>query len=242
MAEAKTEPGSILVVAALERELAPLARRRDHAIHLLVTGEGRTNTRRALEPAIEAMKPRAVIGIGFAGALSESLAVADLVIARRVIGDSGAIDATPRLVTAAVETGLDRILTGVAITVDEVIGEAEAKARLGKTIAGEQVGVVDMESFALAEVCVQRGLPFVVARAVTDLLDEDLPVNFNRCRGVDGRVSELRVLREAIKRPSSIAGLRELNRRAGVCARRLADFAGRFASVIDQKGIRGRRP
>jgi adenosylhomocysteine nucleosidase len=242
MSEAKTEPGPILVVAALERELAPLARRRRPAIQLLVTGEGRVNAKRALEPAIEAMNPRAVVGIGFAGGLSPSLGVADLVIAQRVIGESGTIDATPGLVAAAAEIGLDRVLTGVAITVDEVICEAEAKARLSETIAGEPIAVVDMESIVLAEVCGHRGLPFIVVRAVTDLLEEDLPVNFNRCRDADGRVSEMRVLKEAMRRPGSLAGLRELNRRAGVCAGRLADFAGCLARLIDEKRIMGLRP
>jgi adenosylhomocysteine nucleosidase len=231
--EEESGPAPILVAAALGRELAPLARRRGLAIRLLETGEGRTNAARALEPAIEELKPRAVLGIGFAGALSRSLGVADLVIARRVVGDSGAIDATPSLVKAAGETGLDRVVVGLALTVDEVISEAEQKVRLSETIAGEPVGIVDMESLAIAEVCARRGVPFVVVRAVTDLLDEDLPVNFNRCRGVDGRVSEIRVIKEAMRRPGSIRGLRELNRRAGRCSRRLADFAGRFAMIIE---------
>src|SRR5262249_6531667 len=64
--------GKILVAAALGRELQPLKRERRSDLLLVETGEGTTNASREIGRALDAA-PRAVVGIGFAGALSSSL-------------------------------------------------------------------------------------------------------------------------------------------------------------------------
>jgi nucleoside phosphorylase len=62
-------------------------------------------------------------------------------------------------------------------------------------LSANEVGFVDMESTAVADVCASRGLPFLIARSITDLLDEDLPLDFNLCRGEDGRVDSKLVMK-----------------------------------------------
>ena len=225
----------MLVVAALGRELAALRREAHPQVALLETGEGPTNAERVLRSWLDAETPRALLGIGFAGALSSSLDVGDLVVARECRTSTGdSVATTPILLEAAKRIQADGLAVrfGVTLTVDQVVCQAEGKRRLALTLAPGEIACVDMESSAVARACAERGVPFLIVRCVSDLFAEDLPVDFNRCRGADGRVNNLKVIASAIGRPSSIKGLLELRKRAMICSEKLADFVGRLLSEI----------
>ena len=99
----QSEGQPVLIVAALKRELAAIARDRSPALALLDTGEGPRNTERALRAWLDEHQPRAVINVGLAGALSASLEAGDIVIAREIRGRNCLFDATvsPLFQTAA---------------------------------------------------------------------------------------------------------------------------------------------
>lgn len=228
--------GRVLVVAALGRELAALRREAHPRVALLETGEGCKNAGQAARSWLDAETPQAVLGIGFAGALSRSLDVGALLVARECRSSTGeSVATTPTLVEAARRIPADGLAVafGVTLTVDEVVCQAEGKRRLALTLATGELGCVDMESFAVARACAERRIPFLIVRCVSDLFAEDLPVDFNRCRGADGRVNNLKVIASAIGRPSSIKGLLELRKRAMVCSEKLANFVRRLLSEID---------
>ena len=113
---------------------------------------------------------------------------------------------------------------------------------MAATLELNEIGIVDMESTAIAGVCARRGLPFLIVRSITDLLDEDLPLNFNLYRGEDGRVVSARVVKAALLRPRALSGLMELRRRSELCAQRMADFVRVLAPLIigapDNKKVR----
>jgi adenosylhomocysteine nucleosidase len=226
----------VLVTAALGRELAPLRRDADSRLALLETGEGIENAERALRSWLDAETPRAVVGIGFAGALSASLGVCDLIVARECrMSGSEAVPATQVLLEAAMrsEAAGKTVCFGVTVTVNEVVCRAEEKRRLARTLGPDEIACVDMESSAIARVCSERGIPFLIARSVTDLFAEDLPVDFNRCRRADGRTSNWKVLASALGRPSSLKSLWELRQRSILCSEKLAGFVRGFVSEID---------
>jgi adenosylhomocysteine nucleosidase len=231
----------LLVVAALARELAPLGREARAGMVLIETGEGIRNSERAVRSWLDQRAARAVLGIGFAGALSASLKIGDLVIARNVCGADRAGESfvsSPVLLSAAGRVRLEGLSFGTAITVDEIVGEASAKRQLSTLLARDEIGCVDMESSAVARVCGERNLPFLIVRSITDLLGEDLPLDFNRCRAADGRVSAQRVIRAALARPKSFKGLLELRRRSDLCAERLAAFVRLLLpSIYQDRGI-----
>jgi len=81
-----------------------------------------------------------------------------------------------------------------------------------------------MESAAIASVCSSLNVPFLIVRSVSDMFDEDLPLDFNRCRTSDGRVSPRKVIQLLIRRPRALKGLIELQRRSEMCAEKLAAF------------------
>jgi adenosylhomocysteine nucleosidase len=232
MATSNTAEAPILVVAALSRELAELARKSLPSLTLLETGEGIVNTERHLEAWLEQRSARTVLSIGFAGALSSSLKAGDLVIADEVRDSSARPDA--RLLTAArrVRTGGSWIHFGVALTSNEILWQAHSKRSLAESLAVDEIGAVDMESKAIAGVCGRHGLPFLIARSITDLLDEDLPLDFNQFRKGDGRVDSKGVMKAALASPAALRGLWQLRKRSQLCAERMAEFVSNLVPLI----------
>ena len=225
------EEAPIVVVAALRYELEKLNRAKHAGLLLLETGEGVVNAERHLNAWLERNPARAVLSIGFAGALSPLLQAGDLVVAREVRDSPVAPDA--KLLSAATQARMDSpIHLGIALTSHRILWQAEAKKALASSLGANEIGFVDMESTAIAEVCSRHGVPFLIARSITDLLDEDLPLDFNQCRNPDGRVDPKKVIKAALLRPAAFRGLLELRKRSRLCAERLADFVQLLIRVI----------
>jgi adenosylhomocysteine nucleosidase len=232
---ANRESPPVLVVAALKRELGALARDPNPGLALLVTGEGPHNAARALRGWLKDHPARGVVNVGLAGALSASLAVGDIVVAREIRGrDRGFDAAASPLFRTAVR--LDPVHVGTAITVDEIVCKATDKRRLAESSGVRATAWVDMESAAIAAVCDELQIPYLAVRAISDGFDEDLPVDFNRCRDAGGRVSAHRVIQAAAMRPRAFKGLLELKRRAELCADRLARFTRRLLEEMMNEG------
>lgn len=226
----------LVVVAALKQELAPLGRKAHPNLALVETGAGTQNAGRHLRLWLDRQRGRAVMGIGFAGALSPSLQVGDLVVAREVCGVSGerlVTNASP-LISAAERMRVEGLVVrfGTVITTDRIVNEAKAKRSLAMALSADEIGCVDMESSAVAQVCAERRIPFFFVRCITDMLDEDLPLDFNRCRNSDGGISYGKVLTTALLNPRSFKGLWELRRRSQTCAEQLALFMQQLLTFI----------
>lgn len=227
----------VLVVAALARELTALRRAADPRLALVETGEGAENARRAVKSWLDSETPRAVIAIGFAGALSDCLRVGDVLVAceSRISGGESVAAAQAMLEAARRSHGEGLVVSfGVTVTVNEVVCKAEGKRRLAMTLGPDEVACVDMESSAVARVCSERGIPFVVARCITDLFAEDLPVDFNRCRRAGGRISNWKVVASALRRPATFKGLWGLRQRSRMCSQKLATYVGCLVAELEQ--------
>lgn len=225
------EQTPILVVGALRYELEKLRRARHNRLVLLETGEGFANAERKLDAWLKRGGARAVVSIGFAGALSASLEAGDLVIAREVRDSEASPDASLLSATEQVQAEVAAQF-GIAFTSDEILWKAESKRALASSLGGNEIGFVDMESTAIAKVCARRGVPFLIVRSITDLLNEDLPLDFNQYRNVDGRVDPKGILRAALLKPATLRGLIELRRRSRFCADRLSQFVRRLIPLI----------
>lgn len=231
MATSSVEQPPILVVAALGRELACLKRDALPGVGLLETGEGVTNAERSLETRLANGPVRAVLSIGFAGALTGSLETGDLVIAREVRDadanpDSGLLERAGKVEFAGFAAHF-----GIAVTSKEILWLAESKRTAASAIDPNEIGFVDMESTAIAAVCGRRGVPFLIVRSITDSLNEDLPLNFNLYRDREGRIDSGKVMRAAMLKPSVIAGLLDLRKRSEICAERMAAFVTNFVAL-----------
>jgi adenosylhomocysteine nucleosidase len=93
---------------------------------------------------------------------------------------------------------------GRFVSLPRIICRGDDKRR----IATETGAVaLDMESAAIGAIAAEHRIPFVVIRAVSDLLDEDLPVDFNLFLEP---VDWLKVTWTCVSKPTSFLGLRRM--------------------------------
>ena len=104
-----------------------------------------------------------------------------------------------------------------------------------KRAAAELFGAMalDMESAALAEAAQASGVPFVIVRTASDLLDETLPMDFNRW--IDPSASWLHKAGEVTSllfSPKRCSRLLRLHRQSREAAAQLTGFFERFLPVL----------
>src|SRR5262249_41378181 len=92
------------------------------------------------------------------------------------------------------------------------------------TFAAREIACADMESAAVAKVCDEFQIPLLLIRVISDLSDEDLPIDFNLCRDKSRRVSNKKVLQAVAKKSQTIKGPVELNRRSQLGAENRAEL------------------
>jgi adenosylhomocysteine nucleosidase len=118
------------------------------------------------------------------------------------------------------------------LTVDQIVTKGASKRMLAKRFGPEEIACVDMESAALSEVCREYQLPLLLIRCVTDVMDEDLPLDFNRCVRKDGTLSVVRTIKAVLRKPGSVSKLFDLRRRSDMCARHMAVLVRKIAPLL----------
>jgi len=213
---------------------------------LAATGDGARSAAHGLAALLDATAVGRLLVLGVAGGLTPGLAPGDLVAARRtVVAGEGAREGSPETagdpgwLAAAVACGA---VAGMAVTSSRIlITPAEKRAALDALAARGAAGrgasrwdgpaTVDLVSAVYARLAAARGIPFLVVRAVIDAADEELPLDFNRCRREDGGVDEARVVRMALWKPQVWGTLAELRRRLRRAALGLARLTVRLVEA-----------
>lgn len=114
---------------------------------------------------------------------------------------------------------------GTIVSAPTVVWQAEDKRRLRRLT--EATGL-DMESAAVAAVAQDRGAPMAIVRTVSDLVDEDLPLDFNLFLRPTGWIKGMQAL---ISHPSGFAGLNRLRKQSRVAADRLTEWFQHYAET-----------
>jgi hypothetical protein len=146
-------------------------------------------------------RPRVVLSAGFSGALNESLATGDIILATEVLDGLG--HSWPTTWPADLGPGEWRppLHRHPVLTFPRLAGTPEEKRALGQQSGA---AAVDMEAGAIARLCHRRGVPFGCVRVILDDLRTPLsPQLVHLLSG--GRVSPLRVL-AAVARSPRLAG------------------------------------
>lgn len=109
-----------------------------------------------------------------------------------------------------------RGVEGLFVSVNRVVGRGGDKAALARRTGA--IGL-DMESAALAGEATTAGVPFVIVRTVSDLRDEDLPLDFNLFLRPSGWARGIMTI---VLHPGCLGGLMRLRRQSLVAARNLS--------------------
>ncbi len=238
-------PSDIGVVAALPIEIAPLIARLSEirkysnerqtitegmlhgkVVSTIVTGIGQEAARRGTNLLIDGHRPRRIFSLGFAGALNPSIKKYDIFLVnefndvnkRRI---SFHIKDDPSLISLArASIGQARLLT-----VDRIVRTASEKAELWNDFDAD---LVDMESFAIAETCANRGVRLLALRIVSDDASMDLPVEVLSIVGPSGGYRIGAAMAAIWNRPASLKTLFVLREQAIEASKRLAKVTARM--------------
>ncbi|GIW87471.1 MAG: hypothetical protein KatS3mg108_1795 [Isosphaeraceae bacterium] len=239
-------PADVGIVAAIPIEVDPFLnllqdRRRyrveRHLVHegeldgrlivLTITGPGQPAARRGAERLISGHRPRTLLSVGFAGALKEDLVRGQTICPLEVADPSGErIRCGPSLAGEPPE-GL--LLAGRLLSVGQVVRTAADKAALRRQSGAD---LVDMETYAVARLCVERGIRFASLRAISDEAGENLPPEILSLVGPTGGYRVGAAFGAVLKRPRSLMTLLELRDRANHVADRLATALRRLLAAL----------
>lgn len=238
----------IALLAALEGETSGLRRRmalapqsvaglcghaytgqyQRQSVILASTGMGRQRAEASAMAVLARCQVTTVLSIGFSGALAGQLDAGDLVLASELIGTEPAGNEIEpaiyqpnqgllRAATEALNATSLHVVSGPTATTPGIITTPAGKQDLGRrtgTIA------VDMESYWVARLASERGLPFLALRAISDAQKDCLPA-FHQILDVNGDPSARRLGVHLIRHPGSLVALLRLARNAGRARRAL---------------------
>jgi adenosylhomocysteine nucleosidase len=244
---------NILVAGALFHELKPLLehlkhkdvspssafriRQAEYLAHQLVvviTGVGTSNSKEAVAHSLENFRPDLIISIGFGGALYSEAQIGDLVIAESIfLVSANSIKKTiPIPDHSSLLRGLDKdigLKVGTFFTL-----EAPTKKEAVNLLVPAQLPrpVCEMETFPIAGLALERQIPFLAVRSITDLACEDIPFDLFSIpeRGGDYRlISAAGVL---FRKPQLIPMAAKLAIRSRKASKRLWQFFEALARIL----------
>lgn len=210
----------VLVTFAVEAEFAPWRKLRqfsqsnvgdiraysaqmtDCELIVLLTGVG---GRRAWAEATKVIWDGNVdvcISSGLAGALREKHRPGDVLAAKEIHATNWekVIPSDSTLLKIATACGAK--LVDAFHSVDRVLVHSSEKFELGA-----KADAVEMESGDIMLEAIAFGARVIAIRAISDAVEEDLPVDFNRVMSESGEVSLTKILSQAAAHPGSIPAL-----------------------------------
>ena len=214
LGEAQSIPEPVLVCFAVREEAGHFIAtfgRNNERVRILITGMGQANADLKLSMALAARRPAMVITAGFAGGLNPKLGVGKVVF-----------EADP-------ETRLgERLVRSGAVAAnfhcsDRVAVTVAAKAALWNSTRAD---AVEMESGVIRKLCRNAEIPSATVRVISDVAQEDLPLDFNALMTSDYRISYARLAWSVGTQPWKIPALIRFQKQTAIAARRLAAVLG----------------
>jgi adenosylhomocysteine nucleosidase len=194
---------------------------------VIESGVGVAAAARATEALILGHRPQWIISTGFAGGLHDSLEQGDFLMADEIV------DTADRKLLVELKLAQDirqpHLHLGRLLTTDRIIAKPKEKRALG---IRHGALAVDMESWAVADVCRREKIRFLSVRIVSDAVGQTLPEDIDyliKRRTTAGRIGA--AAGAILRRPSSIKEMWQLKEDALVASDRLARF---LAGVVEQ--------
>ena len=211
-----------LVCFALKEEAAPFRKMAAgtvaaaQAASILITGIGRRNAEKSVREFLATHSPELVLTCGFAGVLNPDLKLGDVVFELSTLDSQlstrlSAAGAKPAKIFCA-----DRITTTVA----------EKKKLRVETGAD----AVEMESGTIHAVCRERGILCATVRVISDMANEDLPLDFNQLFKPDKSLDFGKLAWAIARSPGKIGALLKLQKRSRFAAEQLASVLEKIVS------------
>ena len=202
----------VLAVVGLARE-ARIAKR---AGLVPIVGSGNSEL---LAQRLQAVVPtvEAIISFGIAGSLAPLLRVGDAVVATHVVTDNHHYACDPTW-SRILRTKLPDARSAVIVGVDTPASHIAHKKNLFRMTGAH---AVDMESHIAARFAVERGVPFVALRVISDGSERTLPPAALEPLKPSGKPRLFAVLRSIVSEPDQLPELVQTAREANAAFRTL---------------------
>ena len=207
------------------------------SIVLVRTGMGKDCALSALKEVLSRTVPALVLSIGYAGGLDLRLKVGDLVVADKVLEiDQNATfsknyPVNPQELDLFIKLISQKKITvyrGTLITVNQVISNSSAKQELGSS---HKALAVDMETSSLIGHCIEKQIPFVSVRAISDTMEQSL-INTSSFADGEGKVSKIKAGWYAATHPHAIKNLISLRSQSQKATANLTEILGVFLRIL----------
>jgi adenosylhomocysteine nucleosidase len=212
----------------------------DQALNVLLiqSGIGPDKARKGTQQLLAGASWDVIISTGFAGAL-DAVPIGSVLIGHEVLSESSTtspVPSTPQPVVCHpdwVQTALgikwmgqESLRSGRFVSVGHVLTHSVDKHQLRADTGA--VGV-DMESAAIGKMAQGHGRPFLIIRAISDGVNEDLPVDFNLFLRPSGWIPGVLHI---MTTPSSWNGFFDLYRHSKYASQQLTGFFKEFFFAV----------
>jgi adenosylhomocysteine nucleosidase len=235
----------ILVTFAVEAEFAPWRKLRrfvhhtngvaeyfstridDAEVNVLFTGVGGKRAWLETTKIVSDADVDVCVSSGLAGALRPEYQIGDILAAKEIkaISWKRVVVSDANLLQLAYEHGARAV--GSFYSAHRVIGTASEKRELGR-----MADAVEMESGKVLCEASAFGAKAIAIRGISDAVDEDLPLDFNRVMTRAGEVSIPKVLGEVVRHPMSAPALVRFGKQSRMAAEKLGAFLDRYLEGV----------
>jgi adenosylhomocysteine nucleosidase len=194
-----------------------------HTVCIYLTGMGIKCFDSQAASNAKAIGVDAVISSGLAGSLNPKYGPLTVVAPRRVgtLKDSTGLAVSKGLLELAGKKGAT--LVDGLLSSDRIIDSREEKSRLSQF-----ADTVDMESFHVVQEFVSQQIPVAVIRAISDGIDEELPVDFEKCLTAEGSIKVVPLLKDLARQPGKIPALIRFGKQSKAAAEKLTRFLDEY--------------
>jgi nucleoside phosphorylase len=187
-------------------------------VRVALTGIGAENARRVVQLAL-VEGADVCISSGLSGGLHLNHRTGEILAARSVLAAQGVVfvKSDAHLLRAAVACGAKE--ARAFLSAGSIIVTAKEKSRLAPS-----ADAVEMESYAILSEAQRLGVPAIALRVIGDTAEQNLPLDFNRVMGREGKMQASRLVKEIARRPWRVPALAQLGRQTQLAATRLGEF------------------
>ncbi len=210
------------------------------------TGMGR-EAERAMPRLLSHLSPSAVLSMGSAGGLDPDLRAGDVVLCHHIgvaeVADGSeqqaAVSADPRLLALAESVSMTcglRSRRGRSVTVDSVAWGHEQKLPL----RDNGYDIVEMESFWVGRAAIERSIPFLAVRVVTDQAGDPIP-DVPGMANADGTIDYSKFLPFVQQHPEYIPAFSKLYEQSRRATESMRTFMSSFLPEVSRLFAAGPR-
>lgn len=218
----------------------------DKDLLLVQTGIGIKNSELAVKTLIDNYETDLIISTGIAGGLQNVLKVGDMVCSNNVLFTQNIEYTTENIYKTCQKISCDKkyfdyikdvcnendlnLHFGDTLTVENVVKSSEEKVMLGKHAKSL---AVEMETFKIAEVALQKSIDFISIRSISDEVDFDLNVDKISEIKDDGTIDITKTSFKIIKNLNQVPNIMQLRKQVILASSNIADFLQNFLFKLD---------